>query len=114
MNMTCKWAKVGVGRKMSLVIASIDVRVTTNWFLQSGSGKDIVPISWFHEKLNGHLQSISQAAREPKNLRDITRCAVVIQVYFAQPLQNLKFWDQDPFCLVEEEMPVVSHYNRYQ
>ena len=81
--MACERAEVGVGRKISLVIAPIDVRVTTNWFLQSGSGKNVVPISWCHKKLND-LQSISQAAREPKNLCDIARRALVFHVYFAQ------------------------------
>jgi hypothetical protein len=83
MNVTRERAEIGERWKMSLVIVAIDVRETTNRFLQRRCGKNVVPISWFYEKLND-LQSISQTARELKYLCDIARCAFVFQVYFAQ------------------------------
>ena len=58
MNMACERTEVGVRRKMSFVIALIDVQETTNRFLQRRCRKNVVPISWFYENLND-LQSVS-------------------------------------------------------
>ena len=52
MDVAREGAKVGERWKMSLVTVAIDVRETTNRFLQRRCGKNVVPISWFYEKLN--------------------------------------------------------------
>ena len=82
-NVACERAEVQERWKMSLMIVDIDVRETTNRFVQRRGGKYVVLISWFYEMLND-LQSMSQAAREPKDLCDIARCALVFYVYLAQ------------------------------
>ena len=59
-------------------------------------------------------QYLDARALNDQDLRDIARWVLVFDIYLAQFLQNIHFWNQNPFRLVEEEMPVVSHYNRYQ
>jgi hypothetical protein len=48
------------------------------------------------------------------DLAEIARRTLVCQVYLLQFFDNLDFRDQHPVCLVEQNMPVRSHYKGIQ